>query len=67
MNDIPFGKPIIETEECNAVIEALKNPILTHGSRVRQFERDFASWTKAPEAVSVTSCTSGMHLVLFTL
>ena len=67
MEGIPFGKPMIEVEECDAVMDALKHPILTHGPRVRQFETDFSTWTKAPEAISVSSCTAGMHLVWFTL
>ena len=67
MDAIPFGKPMIEVEECNAVMDVLKHPILTHGPRVRQFEADFSTWTKAPDSISVSSCTAGMHLVWFTL
>ena len=33
----------------------------------RQFEADFAALTAAPHAVSVSSCTAGLHLVYFDL
>ncbi|HEX5425732.1 MAG TPA: DegT/DnrJ/EryC1/StrS family aminotransferase [Candidatus Acidoferrales bacterium] len=64
---IPFGKPIIEEEERAAVMEVLAGPILVHGPRATTFENDFAAYTGAPHAVTVSSCTAGMHLVWFTL
>lgn len=68
MNDIRtvhFGRPIIGDEERAAVMEVLKGPILVHGPRAELFERDFAAWTGAPHAVSVSSCTAAMHLLYF--
>jgi perosamine synthetase len=62
MQDIPFGRPLLGQEEREAVLEVLDGPILVHGPRASQFERDFAAWTGAPRAVSVSSCTAGMHL-----
>jgi perosamine synthetase len=62
---IPFGKPLIGDEERNAVLEVMSGPILVHGPRAVQFEVDFAAYTGAPHAVSVSSCTAGMHLVWF--
>jgi len=67
MNDIPFGRPMIGDEERAAVLAALNEPILTHGPNVNQFESDFGEWTGAPEAITVSSCTAGMHLVWSTL
>lgn len=64
---IPFGKPMIGPEEKAAVLEVLEGPILVHGPKATQFEGAFAEYTKAPHAVSVSSCTAGMHLVYFTL
>jgi len=66
MSDIPFGRPIIGDEERAAVMAALDDPILAHGPRGRQFEADFAAWTGAPEAITVSSCTAGLHLAWFT-
>lgn len=65
--NIPFGKPIIGDEERAAVMDVLSGPILVHGPRATQFETDFAAFTKAPFAVSVSSCTAGMHLIYFAL
>jgi len=64
---IPFGLPIIGPEEKNAVAEVLNGPILVHGPKATEFENAFAEFTKAPHAVSVSSCTAGMHLIYFTL
>ena len=57
---------MIEDEERAAVMAALDDPILAHGPRGRQFEADFAAWTEAPEALTVSSCTAGLHLAWFT-
>jgi len=67
MQPIPFGKPIIGEEERNAVLQVLEGPILVHGPVAKQFEADFAEFTGAPEAISVSSCTAGMHLIYHTL
>lgn len=62
---VHFGRPIIGEEERAAVMEVLNGPILVHGPRAETFERDFAAWTGAPHAVSVSSCTAAMHLLYF--
>lgn len=67
MRTIPFGRPIIGEEEKKAVMEVLDNPILVHGPRSRDFEKSFASFTGAPYAVCVSSCTAAMHLTYFCL
>ena len=64
---IPFGKPLIGEEEKKAVMEVLSGPILVHGPQSAEFECSFASFTKAPHAVSVSSCTAGMHLIYHAL
>ena len=64
---VPFGKPLIGKEEKAAVSDVLESPILVHGPKAKQFEDVFADYTKAPYAVSVSSCTAGMHLIYFAL
>ena len=64
---IPFGKPIIGKEEKDAVANVLSNPILVHGPKADEFEDGFKKFSNAPYAVSVSSCTAGMHLIYFTL
>jgi dTDP-4-amino-4,6-dideoxygalactose transaminase len=67
MSKIAFGAPIIGEEERQAVMDVLAGPILVHGPRATRFEDDFAAFTGAPHAVSVSSCTAGMHLIWFAL
>lgn len=67
MRTIPFGRPIIGEEEKNAVLKVLDDPILVHGPRSKEFEADFACYTGAPHAVSVSSCTAALHLSYFYL
>tara|TARA_Y100000389_G_C17467230_1_gene526761 strand:- start:29 stop:1171 length:1143 start_codon:yes stop_codon:yes gene_type:complete len=59
---IPFGIPIIDYREKKLVNKTLNSPILVHGNNMKKFEKDFAKFTKAPYALSVSSCTAAMHL-----
>lgn len=65
MKTIPFGYPLIGDEEKNAVAITLNDPILVHGPRSKKFESDFAKYTAADYAVSVSSCTAALHLCWF--
>ncbi len=65
MRVIPFGKPIMGEEEKKAVMAVLEGPALVHGPKAKEFEAAFAAFTKAPFAVSVASCTAGLHLAYF--
>ena len=67
MRTIYFGRPIIGEEEKKAVLNVLESPILVHGPRSKEFEKSFAAYTKAPHAVSVSSCTAALHLSYFYL
>jgi dTDP-4-amino-4,6-dideoxygalactose transaminase len=58
---------MIDAAERSAVLDVLSGPVLVHRPRATQFEADFAKYTGAPQAPSVSSCTAGMHLVRFTL
>ena len=64
---IPFGKPMIGEEERAAVMKVMEGPILVHGPISSFFEESFADYTQAPHAISVSSCTAGMHLIYFAL
>lgn len=58
---------MIGEEEQTAVRRVLEGPILVHGPLAGEFEAAFAAFTAAPHAVSVSSCTAGMHLIYFAL
>jgi perosamine synthetase len=62
---IPFGRPIIGSEEKDAVSKVLEGPILVHGPLSKSFETQFSSITGADEACSVSSCTAALHLAFF--
>lgn len=65
MRKIPFGKPIIDQHEKNAVLKVLDGDILVHGPLAKQFETEFANFMVAPHCVSVSSCTAALHLAYF--
>jgi len=65
MKTIPFGRPMIGKEEKEAVSDVLDGQILVHGPKTGEFEAAFASYVKASSAVSVSSCTAGLHLFYF--
>ena len=62
---IPFGKPIVNDHEFKSVNKVLKSGKYVHGSRTLKFEKMFKKFTKSNYAVSVSSCTAGMHLFYF--
>ena len=62
MRNIKFGKPMIGNEERNAVQKVLENDILVHGPVSRDFENAFADFTGSEHAVTLSSCTAGLHL-----
>ena len=64
---IPFGYPIVDKNEILAVKKVLKGYIFAHGPQIKMFENEFARFTNSPIAISVTSCTAGMHLAYFAL
>jgi perosamine synthetase len=64
---IEISRPNIGSEESVAVTEVLNSGWLTQGTRVAEFERRFAEIHHAKHALAVTSCTTGLHLVLAAL
>lgn len=64
---IPFHRPSIGREEINEVIDTLQSGWLTTGARTARFEAEFREYVRAPHALAVNSCTSGLHLALTAL
>lgn len=62
---IPFGKPQLDDAAFDAVRRVLESGMLVHGKVTPQFEAAFAERIGAAEAVAVSSCTAGLHLMLF--
>ncbi len=64
---IPITRPAFGLEEEAAVLATLRSGWVTQGPRVAEFERAFAAYIGQVEAVAVSSCTAGLHLVLHAL
>lgn len=62
---IPFGSPILDDSEIRAVTEVLSGTTLVHGPVTKAFEEAFAERIGAASAISLSSCTAGLHLSLF--
>ena len=59
---IPFSKNDISEITIKSVEEVLKSGWLTHGKYTSKFENNFKKYTKSKYAVTVSSCTAGLHL-----
>jgi len=59
---LPFSPPLIQEEEINEVVNALREGWITTGPRVKRFEEEFACLTGAAGALAVNSGTAAMHI-----
>src|SRR5438309_4222526 len=64
---IPFASPAISSDEIEEVVDTLRSAWITTGPKVGQFERDFASYVGASDAVALSSCTAALHVGLIAL
>ena len=67
---IPINMPQIGKEEIQLVTKVLKSHVLTgrvgSGPMATQFEKDFAKFAKAKNAVAVNSGTAALHMAVLT-
>ncbi len=61
---LPFTKPLITDEDINAVVDVLKSGWITNGPKNAEFEESLAAYTGNKYAVSLSSATGGMHILL---
>lgn len=61
---LPYGRQSIDEDDIAAVTAVLRSDWLTTGPEVEAFEKDFASAVDAPYAVSCSSGTAGLHLMM---
>lgn len=61
---IQIAVPTTGDEEWQALREPLNSGWITQGSKVTAFENRFAEIHGASHALAVTSCTTGLHLIL---
>ena len=62
MKNIRFSIPNISDSDTNLVKKVLKSGWLTHGKYTKLFEEEFKKFTRIKYAVTVSSCTAGLHL-----
>ena len=62
MKEIKFSIPNISEKDINLVRKIIKSGWLTHGKYTSLFEKEIRKFTKAKFAVSVSSCTAGLHI-----
>jgi perosamine synthetase len=61
---VPLSRPEISQADIDAVVAVLKTPFLSLGPKLPEFEKAFADFVGAREAVAVNSGTSALHLVV---
>jgi len=64
MKKINISEPYFDQEEFNEISKVLDSKWVTQGSKTELFERRFAEYHKVGNAIAVTSCTTGLELVL---
>ncbi len=63
-NFIRFGKPNILSNELNDVKKVIKSKWIGTGPLVQKFEKNFSKYKGTKNAISLNSCTAGLHLSL---
>lgn len=58
---LPYSRQRITEEDIEAVVEALRSPIISQGSRLGRFEEEFAAEAGASFAVGFSSGTAALH------
>ncbi|HSS10638.1 MAG TPA: DegT/DnrJ/EryC1/StrS family aminotransferase [Acidimicrobiales bacterium] len=64
---VPFCRTEITDEAQLAALRVLKSGWVTTGPETLVFEKEFAAWVGAPEAIAVSSCTAAIQLALMAL
>ena len=64
---LPFSKPDLKESDIQAVADVLRSGWITTGPKVAQFESDFKAYLGADDAVSMTSETGVMEVLLHAL
>lgn len=64
---LPYSRQSVDDADVRAVVEALGSEWLTTGPTVGKFERAFALFTGAAEAVALSSGTAALHAAMHAL
>jgi perosamine synthetase len=58
---LPYGHQWIDEDDIQAVVEVLRSDWITTGPKVAEFEKAFAAYVGAKQAVSFSSGTAALH------
>lgn len=61
---IAFGQPMLDEAESKLILQVLAGGRLVHGAFTKEFESSFARRVGVAHAVTMSSCTAGLHLSL---
>lgn len=64
---LPYARADITEAEIAEVVDTLRSGWLSMGPKTIEFEKRFATYTGARDAIAVNSCTAGLHLALAAL
>jgi dTDP-4-amino-4,6-dideoxygalactose transaminase len=64
---LPFSRPSIGEEEIREVTDCLRSGWITTGPRTVQFEKEFAAYTGAKQALALSSGTAALHCIYWAL
>jgi perosamine synthetase len=64
---IPIAKTEFQEEDLENILRPLESGWVVQGPYVKEFENKWCKFTGAENSVAVTSCTTGLHLVLSAL
>lgn len=62
---IPYGQQLIDEDDINSVIEALKSEYLTQGPKIKEFEDMLAKRVGAEFSVAISNGTAALHAACF--
>ena len=65
--NIPISLPMLGDDEWHALKEPIMSGWVTQGPKVAEFERKFSEIHGVKHSLGVTSCTTGLHLILAAL
>jgi len=64
---IPVAAPVFTDDEARAVYEVMRSGWITMGSKVAEFEKDFAAFTGSKHAIAMSNGTATLHAALAAL
>ncbi|MCP5206952.1 MAG: UDP-4-amino-4,6-dideoxy-N-acetyl-beta-L-altrosamine transaminase [Hahellaceae bacterium] len=62
MSFIPYGRQLIDEDDIQAVVDVLREPLITQGPQIEMFEQSLCQYTGARFAIALSSGTAALHL-----